>query len=326
MSEREQEARMERELRGVLGDRVPGPAPYGLRGRVNRIPDEVPVVRGRPALARVAPLLAAAAAVAVLVLGAVPLLSTGPATGPGATPPGSPLPAVSFDPTRVGPGVSATAAGDPGAVIALGVLLLGLTALLAPGRWRVLPIGIATILVGYAVVASQVPVAVLQTGSGPGIAVTRAPERPASDESLVYEHAAAGEPFSVGVFVRIDAPLPVTIEGIVDPTFGEATRVGFPTWKAIWLDEQADGGMTGPATPFRAFELSPPDVRAVWLVGRAGSCAYGPGFDASNPGDDLAYAIVDTVTVQVRALGWPRTVELQLPFRVAEPMATTCPG
>jgi hypothetical protein len=63
MSERDTETRLEHELRALLHAREPGPAPYALRGRADRIPEEVGVaVRWRGRLARLAPLLAAPSA------------------------------------------------------------------------------------------------------------------------------------------------------------------------------------------------------------------------------------------------------------------------
>ncbi len=61
----------------------------------------------------------------------------------------------------------------------------------------------------------------------------------------------------------------------------------------------------------------------ITLVGLAGVCAYGPGFVPPRRADDASFALLDTITVQVRTLGWPRTVELPLPFRLAEPMASS---
>ena len=69
-SSRQDEARLERELGEILHGREPGPTPYGLRGRVERIADEVPAGRAPRGLRRALRLLAAAAALAVLVAGA----------------------------------------------------------------------------------------------------------------------------------------------------------------------------------------------------------------------------------------------------------------
>ncbi len=329
MSELEtREARLERELREVFGDRKPDSAPYGLRGRVGRIPDEVGLsVAGRAHLARVIPLLAAAAAVGVLVTIGNGLLAGlgGPRTvsGLGA----SVAPLVSFDPHLVGPGVAATPAGDPGWLVVVGLILLAVAGLTTKGWWRVLPVAGAGILAAYALVASLLPVSIGDRGFGQGIATTMAEESPASDEVIVFEHAAAGEPFSVHLFLYPDSPVPITLEGIVVPFFDEQTPVGYPLWQAVWLDEarnSGSGGADGPGRPFEPVVMDDGTGAVIWLVGRAGMCAMGPAFDPQHPAPGNDYAVLTEITFQVRVLGWPRTVTMPLPFRLAEPMGT-CP-
>jgi hypothetical protein len=101
MSERDDDFRLERELRELLRGRDPGPAPYGLRGRVDRVPEERP---GRDtALARLVPFLGIAAVVALAALAIGAIRTVGPTPGPG----GSTVPAASFDPYLVGPGTVA---------------------------------------------------------------------------------------------------------------------------------------------------------------------------------------------------------------------------
>ena len=323
MSERDAETRLEHELRALLHAREPGPAPYALRGRADRIPEEVGVaVRWRGRLARLAPLLAAAATVGVLVTVARGLLNPSSGPGPGATPGSSVAPTMSFDPHLVGPGVMATPAWDPGGLVVVAVILLALASMTAKGRWRALPVGVAGLLVAYALAASLLPVRIGNSGFGVGLATTMAEQAPASDQQVLFEHAAAGEPFSVGLFLYPDSPVPVTLEGIVVPFVDEQTPVGYPLWQAVWLDDAPNFGMTGPSRPFEPVMMD--DGVVVWLVGRAGMCAMGPAFDPQHPASDIDYTILTEITLQVRVLGWPRTVAIPLPFRLAEPM-TTCP-
>ena len=326
MSEHEtHEARLERDLREVFRGREPGAAPHALRGRVDRIPDEVGLsVAGRAFLARAAPLLAAAAAVGVLVTVGNGLLAglRGPGTGSG--PGASVAPLVSFDPHLVGPGVTATPAWDPGGLVVVGVVLLVMAGLAAKGGWRVLPMAAAVILVAYALVASLLPVSIGDRGFGQGIATTMAPRSPASDESILFERAAAGEPFSVGLFLHADSAVPVTLDGIVVPFFNERTPVGYPLWQAVWLDSAPNFGMMGPGRPFEPVVMNDRTGAVIWLVGQAGMCAMGPAFDPQHPAADSAYSILTEITVQVRVLGWPRTVVVPLSFRLAEPMGV-CP-
>jgi hypothetical protein len=269
MSERESDdARLERELRDVLGRREPGSVPYGLRGRVDRIPDEVPDTR-RARLVRAVPLLAAAAAVGVLVTLGSGLLA-GPRVPPMMPGPGASVaPVVSFDPHLVGPGVAAVPAGDVGGLTVVAVVLLALAGLTASRRWRVLPVAAVGILVAYALVASLLPVGIGNRGFGVGLATTMAEQAPASDEQILYEHAAAGEPFSVGLWLRAESPMPVRLEGIVVPYFDEQPPVGYPLWQAVWLDGAPGPGAMGPGRPFEPVILDDRTGQAVWLVGRA---------------------------------------------------------
>jgi hypothetical protein len=328
MSERDEEVRFEQELREVLRRRDPGPAPYGLRGRVDRIPDDVPVTSGlRGTLVRLAPTLAAVAVLAMLVVTISGTLGRSPGPTVGSGPESSAPPTVPFDPTLTGPGVLAEPDNGPAGFIAVAVILLGIGALLLPRRRRVIPIALAAALVVYAVVASLVPVTLGTNGYGQGLATKMVVSPPGFEEQVIYEVAAARQPFSVAALVHSDSVVPVTLDGIVEPELREPSWGGL-TWNAVWLDEDATpggGGIVGPARPFASSVLEPGDFATLWLVGRAGSCAYGPAFDTAAPPGNLGYTTTDTVRMQVRTLGWPRTIEVTLPFRLVEPSGT-CPA
>lgn len=329
MSEHEDDLRLERELRELLGARDPGPAPYGLRGRVDRVPAERP--RRDTSRARsVALVVAGLAVAAALVVAVAPLAGfRTPWTGPGASvPAGTPGPGVPFDPMLVGPGILAEPSADPLPLVVLAVLILGLVALLVQGRRRAIPIAMIAGLAAYAVAATQLPVSMADSGFGQGLSTRMAEPRPASHEEILWQLAGPREPFTVGVWVSIDAAVPVTLDGIIEPWTDADRGPAFPTWRAVWLDEQGDsGGMTGPGTPFHPVEYGPQQLWALWLVGRAGACALGSQFDPAHPEAAPAFAEVEQVTAQVRVLGWPRTVVMALPFRLAEPLPEQCsPG
>lgn len=310
---------LERGLRDLLQGRDPGPAPYGLRDRVDRVPEEHPAVRRRDRLGRMAPLLATAAAVGVLVLAGTGLVAMPSPVGPGAPEAASPVPVATFDPTIVGPGILVAPAGDPGPLVALSVLLLGLATLLAHRRWKLVAGGGALALAGWAVIASQVPVTVTTFGSGVGLATTRAAAPPGSDQEVIYTTAAAGDPFSVAVFLRAESSAPVQLDGFIEPNRDDED-LRFPVWTAAWLDEQrGNGGHTGPGEPLAPFVIGPTG-EAITLVGRAGTCAAGPDFVPPAPSQDGQSVGRDSVTVQVRTLGWPRTIEVPLGFQLSEPI------
>ena len=112
MSERDDDLRLERELRGLLEGRDPGPAPYGLRGRVDRVAEAHP--RRRQATVRgVLPYLAAAAAIGVLVIGIAGIgrlpggIGAGPTDVPAASAgSGEALTVPVFDPLTTGVGIA----------------------------------------------------------------------------------------------------------------------------------------------------------------------------------------------------------------------------
>jgi hypothetical protein len=163
-----------------------------------------------------------------------------------------------------------------------------------------------------------------EAGYGPRLNVARAETPPAFDQQVVYETAEAGEPFVIAILVSADSPAPVSLEGFVSPNRDDSRILGFPVWTAAWLDEErsGNGGMSERAVPFAPFRADR-RFQAVHLVGRAGRCAMGPAFDPAAP-VAVGFASIDRITVQVSVLGWPRTIELRLPFELAEPQADPC--
>lgn len=328
MSQREDDLRLERELRELLRGRDPGPAPYGLRGRVDRVPEGHPVGRRASSQARSALLVVAGLAVAAaLVVAIAPLAGIRePWNGSGSSPVvSSPATGVPFDPTLVGPGVMTEPLTDPMPVVLAAGIFLAIAAFAIPGRRRVIPFALVAILVAYTVAATQLPVSMQDSGYGQGLSTLMAEPRPPSREEILWQLAGPREPFSAGVWVSMDAAVPVTLEGIIETWTEEDRDPGRPTWRAVWLDEQGDsGGMTGPGTPFHPVEYRPGEHWPLWLVGRAGACALGPQFDPEHPEAATAYAEVEQISAQVRVLGWPRTVTMALPFRLAEPLREQC--
>jgi hypothetical protein len=319
MSEPMTDERLERGLRDLLRDRDPGAAPYGLTGRVDRIPDEVAPGSGWRAT-RVVPWLAGAAAVVALVvagsrLGSLPVVGTGadPSVAPGPTGP--------YDPTRVGPGILVAPLPDPALPVAIGILLLVVAAVWLTGWRRLVPLLPAVLLAVWAIVASQVPVNLFASGYGVGLHTTMAEQPPGFEQEVVYETAPSLEPFDLALFLNGTAAVPLTIEGFVDANRDQEVR-GFPVWQAAWFDGAGEaGGIVGPDQPFGPFVM-PRTGQVIHLVGSAGRCAYGPTFDpATATSEEVAFAVKSTITVQVTTLGWPRTIEIPMGFDLAEPYA-----
>ena len=126
------DARLERSLRDGLGARDPGAAPYGLRARVDRIPDAVEPSRANVRRAAATSLLAIAAVILIAVA-VVPVARIGDA-GPGAVPEATPAP--SFDIDAEGYGVVPYVDISPVAFVIVGIALTGLVAAIVVARRR----------------------------------------------------------------------------------------------------------------------------------------------------------------------------------------------
>lgn len=335
MTERPSDPQLEGELREVLRQRDPGAAPSALRSWVQDVPKEAEPNRSYRWRR---PLAAALGLVAVILLAIIGLTTVrylgqaGPSgttvsgeAGPSQSAAASPVEA--FDPTLEGPGVSPTDDPSPVTLVVIAWVVLGILAVTVRGRWRLVPAAVAAMLGGWAVVGTLVPVSVLDSGYGLGLNTVSAPRVPGSAEELVYEQAPANGRFSLGLYRSADGPLPIRIEGIVSPLFGRDPRSFAPAMMltAVWIDREANGGMSGPARPLTPFDM-PRSGQGIWLVGRAGACALGSAFDPTNPGPETGFRVIDSLDVRVSVLGWPRTVQLQLPFRLVEPFPGSCSG
>ena len=243
----------------------------------------------------------------------------------GASPSVAASPVGAFDPTLEGPGISAPDDASPAIFVLLACAVLVALVLTTRGWRRILPAALAAALAGWAVVGMLTPITVLVIGYAPGLNLVRAPEVPGSQEVLFYELAPASGRFSVGLMLLPGGPLPIRIEGIVSPTFGYRDDFLGMLLTAVWIDGEPNGGMSGPIRPFAPFAMSR-NGQSIWLVGRAGACAIGSTFDPSNPATVGGFGSMDSPDLRVSVIGWPRTVHLQLPFRVAEPDPPSCPG
>jgi hypothetical protein len=308
--------RLERELQAILHGRHPGPAPLTLRERVLDVPDRDARRGGRNLSAVARPLLGLAATVALLAGGAWLVASLGGhgLQGPAASPP-SPAPATTFDPTLTGPGVAPTVASAwlPWVDLLVVVVLIVLALVLRSWR-RLVPVAGAVGCLGFAVFATQVPVEVGTFGYGPGLNVIEARMPPGAETTVLYETAQPGQPFSFPLFLTIHASVPVRIEGLDQPTTGVQNGPG-PT--ALWTDAEPTGGRRGPGRPFEAVEVSD-WIQTLWVVGIAGSCAAGLPVDPANPPTDFGFTVIDSLNLRASVLGWPRTLQVALPFRLVE--------
>ncbi len=311
--------RIERELRDVLERRHPGPAPVSLRERVLDVP-----AAGHPAAPDprrlVVPALGLAAALALVAIGVQVAGLRAPDGTVGASPSPAPAAASSFDPNLVGPGIVTSSGSTLVPLLVVLVTITFLVLIVALRGWRrLVPAAGAVGCVAFGLYASQVPIAVGTYGYGPGLNTVEAVMPRGTDAVVFYETAPPGRPFSFPLFLTINAPVPVRIEGLYQP----ATVSTAPRPAALWIDAEPNGGNLGPGRPFAPVETSN-WIQALWVVGRAGSCAVGQPVDPASPPTDLGYTWIDSVALQTSVFGWPRTVEVPLPFRLVEFITEPC--
>ena len=327
MSEPNDDPRLSRVIRDALARRDPGPAPFGLRERVLDVPEATTAGRQVSWRRAIVPALGLAAAVLLAVIGIGTFGNLAPARIAGASvAAGSPgvAPSPSFDPTLVGPGVSPTEDFNPAFIVILAIGILAVLAIsINDRRGRLIPVAVAVALGGWGLVGTFAPVGIGTNGWGLGLNIVQAAQVPGSNERLLYEVAARDDPFTLGLYLHGDAgPVPFRIEGIVSPAYDRRSFQGV-LFTTLWIDEQSDGGMSGPARPFAPFDLSG-SFQSVWLVGRAGRCAVGPTFDPTKPDPASGYASFDSLDVRVTVFGWPRVVRVPLGFSLVEPEGN-CP-
>jgi hypothetical protein len=322
MSGREDE-RLEREVRGLLAARDPGPAPDGLRDRVDRVAETAragATIRRR--LARVVvPVLGLAAGVALLLL-AAPLLAP-PRTGPGAPT----TPASTFDPMLQGLGLVPPPALEAEALVVLGLLAVGglILALAPSGPRRTFVTLMAVVVLGF----GGAQVLLTHAASGPaassgGIGVLNVEQTESVNPYPVYITAAPGGPFSFGFSVVNAGPLPIRLDGVVADPQVQAGRVEQPTLRAVWRGGGANGDVIGPTEPFAPTELASGEFVFLWLVGTASPCAAGPSFDPA--AGQVAMVGMPELRVQYSVLGLPRTTAIRLPFDPLQPYRAGCPA
>jgi hypothetical protein len=324
MSEREDDLRLERDLREVLRERDPGPAPYGLRGRVDRVPGEHPAAT-RSVVTRLVPLLGIAAAIAVAVAAVNAFRSAVPVPGPGASvaPGASGVPATAFDPLQEGPGVVTSAPDLSGfwALVSLVVILLLIFAVTYRGAHRrpavVVAITIAAVVGVVLPAGAYALTATAQVSEGglyaPGLNLQPVKMPPGyGGRPMAYVVAGPREPYSIGMMIWNHGPLPVTVHGVVTHNFEGWEG---PYWAAMWLDGAPGGGSTGPAVPLNDLVLAPDEYATVWLVGRASTCALGPSFD---PNGVIDYTSIGA-TLSYSVMGLPVQQDIELPAELKEP-------
>ena len=337
MTEPDRFVGLERQLRAVLSEARPSSgASDDLRRRVFAIADAPPRSRlGRFVLtAGWAAAGSVAAAAAVFVLWFLGTRGTAPIDVPGA---GASAPPSTFEPTRTGLGILTTVVPTLQLVPAMVTLSAIAVAIWLVVRYRSrrrrsgLMGAVAAVAVALGAVAfSQHPGFEWRGGSyaaALGLSVQADPAPGSGGVTTFYETAEPRGPYAVLVTLTNPGPLPIRLEGLVQPA--PDGYIG-PRWVALWLATGPDGspgaGALTDARPFEPVEVAANGTVDLYLVGRAGSCAFGPTFSLGTS-DVGGYVGGDRqIELAYSVFGLDRGGVFTLPFAVIEPVPNNCSG
>jgi len=308
--------------------RPAGEAPLALRARVEAIPERVGSVgivsRLRRAFTAPSSVAPAVAVVAVAILAVAYRPVAAPLTG-GAQPPAA------FDPTVEGPGILNTV---PTLYVAFALSVLTALALAVRWRsigsfdtWRDMGRGLLLIvLVGLpAVMALQPPLKDLGGSSGTalgyGLVVYPAPGLDGPE--VRYVSADPGAPMIAFFDVTNTGALPVTLEGIV-PRAGDDPAGPHWTSLALARDRNVFPNQTDQLLPFTAQVIAPNDRITLYLIGKAGHCAYGPGYTLDTVGATGFTSMSRDIQLAYSILGLTAQSTFTMPFQLVEPERDLC--
>ena len=321
--------RLEDQLRAAFGaDRPLLGAPPGLRQRIL----DVPTANRRFALGGGwAALGASAVAAAACVAAWLVATRQSPLSDAGSGPMASPVP---WDPTlSVGviSGVLPTLLVVPGSI----ALAAGFLAVRWMFRWwRQRRLGLLLPAVAWAVIGAAAVALATQPGfvhgsfhgavQGVDVRVDAAPGSSGSVDTW-YITARPGEPFAVALSITNPGPLPIRFEGLVEDLPARDT-VSY-RWTSVWLSSDPNSyGFKDHAVPFRPTVVEPGQEMPIFLVGRAGTCAFGRAFDPAAPPANLpGYGGRGRdVRLAYSVLGLESTTELALRFELVQPQVSPC--
>ena len=330
------DAKLELRLHAALDSLRPADgAPPRLRSRVGRIPDaSAPqgllrrALGGSPAALAVAG-LAGVAAIALLIVGLQPGLFEPAISG------GPPPPRIPFDPTVEGPGllfgVSGTLFLVPGAiaVIVLALAVRQLSANRGVRGWLdVIRLGIYGLVVAGAIGLAMHPGFEYRGGSlapvlGYGVQVD--PPRGGDGEPVFYETVNPGDPVIVLVTITNPGPLPIQLDGLVtDPPIAGSN---LPRWTAMTTtrDPNTIPNRLDDLDTFRPKVVEPNGSVDVYLVSKAGLCAFGPSFTLAESAGLAMIGRSREVVFGYSVLGLSSSAPYELPVNLAEPVRMNCP-
>lgn len=311
-------------LRAALLDlRPPDGPPSTLGARVDAIPDRI----ARPgSWARIAALVSAPAAIALVVsVAAIGLaINLARVMTPGDGGPGTGLD--SFDPVAAGTGLVRIAIPALQVVAALSML----AAILLVRRWRSiggfdtwrdmgrgLALIVLVLIPGWLLVRPPLRDYGGSLGGGLGLGASAHPPFGSQSPEVRYVTAERGTPFIAFFDVTNGSALPVTLEGLV--VEADAAGLG-PRWTSLALASvpNAFPNSFEQLRPFTPQVIAPNDRITLYLVGRAGSCAFGSGFTIDTPVES-GETLDRTLQLSYSVLGLASTSTFTIPFEIVQP-------
>jgi hypothetical protein len=181
------------------------------------------------------------------------------------------------------------------------------------------------VAVGTTVLSLQAPFTVTG-GYGPTLGYDASANPPigSNGPTVYYSTAAPGKPTIVFFDLWNLGPMPVRLDGLVADLTEGFDGAGVIAL-ALPADPNAFRNRLDQLVPFTPSVVAPNEWVRIFLVGRAGSCAFGPGYQ---PGvsDSTAYASrVRTVRLGYSILGLSSTTDVEMPMQLVEPAAVHCP-
>lgn len=322
---------IESRLRAALGDLRPSAeAPEDLRSRVGALPEQI---GNRSIIDRIAaarrPLLATAAFVAIASIAALAISFT----PLGRLPPGTNAPdSTGFDPTVEGPGLLL----DPVPTLLIVQIVATVAAVVfgvrfGTGKGFRSRRGRAFGLVVVAVAGTSIMFAVQSqfsltgaSGTALGYDANVVPPPGANGPRVYYSTAEPGKPTIAFFEFWNFGALPVRLEGLV--TDMNPDSLG-SQWVALALPTVANE-FPNSLDKLQSFtpQLIPPQSSVtIYLVGRAGECAFGPGYQPGVSDATSFSSFPRDVRLGYSIFGLSSTTVVEMPMQLVEPAAVHCP-
>lgn len=329
-SRAELEGRLEDRIRASLADLRPGDAaPERLRARIEQLPERFgrPGIVGRiVAMRRSLVALAVVAAVATVAALAVSLTPLRPLT------PGGNAPNPTFDPSVEGPGLL----HDPiptmlivqvVSIVAALVFVVGWTSARAFRSRRGIAAGLVAVGLAGGSILLAVQALTVTGGFGPALGYdASASPPPGSDGPRVYYSTAEpGQPTIAFFEVWNFGALPIQLDGmVVDDIFSGAIGPRFTALALATVPNEYPNSLDK-LQPFTAQLIPPQSSVVIYLVGRAGACAFGPGY-APDVSEAPGFSVLTRdVRLGYSVFGLASTTVVEMPMQLVEPAAVRCP-